>query len=386
MSIVDVDSHWEKPKLGTPEQRVKTLVGTVTADLLADVPPEKRPSIDVLTPKRLVEVFGRTDGSSRITDQPGSHDIPGRLAWCDKVGIDFQFINAGGFTGVELAVPDPSERRAAIRRSNDMLLDELDGHADRFAAVATVDLTDLDSAITELERCRARGSRAYHVRTEPPGGRSYAHPDFDRLWAATVGLGMVPYVHIGNTPSHYDPGWSNTGLGLPDAAGPQALMRLGQVARNHSVEVMLSALAFGGIFARYPSLTVLVAELGAGWLPFLLTRIDRSTDPHRPFDSDLMLGPWPHELSAGDYLRRNVRVTPLPSQADGMPTLRELPEMVVFSSDYPHIEGSATPLDDLAGELNALEPGVRKAFLGDTMCDVFERMGDPLPVRRGAEV
>jgi predicted TIM-barrel fold metal-dependent hydrolase len=285
------------------------------------------------------------------------------------------------------APSDPEARRRAIRAANDLLLDDLDVAPDRFSAVSIADVSDLDSGIAELERCRARGSRAYHLRAEPPGGISYAHPHFDRLCSASVDLGMMAYLHIGNTPAFFDAGWANMGIDHPDSPGRAGLLRLSNSQRTQAADTMLASMAYGGVFARHEKLTVLVSELWAGWIPFLALRLDQNTAPNRKQKSDIMLGRWPYEIGAGDYLRRNVRVSPLPGLGpDGIPTLLQEPGMVVFSSDYPHLEGSATPLDEYEPELSEMDPQLREAFLGKTMLDVFERMGDPLPIRRTTAV
>jgi predicted TIM-barrel fold metal-dependent hydrolase len=80
-------------------------------------------------------------------------------------------------------------------------------------------------------------------------------------------------------------------------------------------------------------------------------------------------------------VRRNVRATPLPGLGDRdvlSEGLRLLPEMLVFSSDYPHGEGNADPIALYEPELSALSPEVRRGFLGDNIAECFARTGDPL--------
>ena len=333
-----------------------------------------------------MEFFGKP-GASPMSQGLGASDVPGRLEWCDQVGIDFQFVNGGGFTGFELSIDDLDERRRTIRAANDAPLDDLAVRQDRFSGIAIGDASDLDVAIPELERCRARGSRAYHVRAEPQGGMSFAHPHFDRLWSASIDLGMVPYLHIGNTPAHFDAGWANVGIGVEGSVGGAALTRISNNARTQAAEIMLASLAYGGVFARHPKLTVFVSELWAGWVPFFVMRLNRNTAPGRKAQSDLFLGKWPFDIGAGDFLREHVRVSPLPGLGpDGLPALLQEPEMVVFSSDYPHLEGSPTPIDAYGAELSELDPELRKSFMGQNVIEVFERMGDPLPVKKPAGV
>jgi hypothetical protein len=80
-------------------------------------------------------------------------------------------------------------------------------------------------------------------------------------------------------------------------------------------------------------------------------------------------------------LRRNVRITPLPGFGDdeALTVAAQLPGMVVFSSDYPHLEGNAEPLELYQPALDSLDDHLRSLFLGDSIEECFARTGDPLP-------
>jgi predicted TIM-barrel fold metal-dependent hydrolase len=79
-------------------------------------------------------------------------------------------------------------------------------------------------------------------------------------------------------------------------------------------------------------------------------------------------------------LRRNVRVTPLPGFGDGdaLEFLAEFPSVCVFSSDYPHQEGNADPIELYRPALDALDDELRASFLGENMAACFARTGDPI--------
>ena len=79
-------------------------------------------------------------------------------------------------------------------------------------------------------------------------------------------------------------------------------------------------------------------------------------------------------------LRRNVRVTPLPGFGDveALDVVARLPEMCMFSSDYPHQEGNADPINLYRPGLDGLDDAVRDAFLGSNALESFARTGDPL--------
>jgi hypothetical protein len=78
-------------------------------------------------------------------------------------------------------------------------------------------------------------------------------------------------------------------------------------------------------------------------------------------------------------LRRRLRQAPEAHGPRGGAVGGE-PGMIVFSSDYPHIEGSATPIDEYRPELGELDAAVRTACLGSNIAHVLDRMGDPIPV------
>jgi predicted TIM-barrel fold metal-dependent hydrolase len=138
--------------------------------------------------------------------------------------------------------------------------------------------------------------------------------------------------------------------------------------------MMLNSLVFGGVFARHPRLTVLLEEMRVGWLPWFVSRVDAQTRPSPA------LGPWPFDLSGGEMLRRNVRVTPLIGfgDTDAFEVMTQLPEMCVFSSDYPHAEGNADPIALYGPRLDELDSAQRAFFLGGNMADCYARTGDAL--------
>jgi predicted TIM-barrel fold metal-dependent hydrolase len=80
-------------------------------------------------------------------------------------------------------------------------------------------------------------------------------------------------------------------------------------------------------------------------------------------------------------VRANVRATPLPGLGDQRvveDTLQQLPEMLVFSSDYPHGEGNADPIAIYEPALSSLDDTLKASFLGENIANCYARMGDPL--------
>jgi predicted TIM-barrel fold metal-dependent hydrolase len=384
--IVDVDSHWETTTFGGAEHPLEPwrdqlpkgldlLAFAIAGDLLRALPEAERPAARALLPA-LVDQAAQRGGPVVLHPQHDS-TAPERVAWMDAVGIDHCLVNPGGYwQHLDFVGAD---RPQAVRRCNEFLADQLADHADRLHPVAVVDLSDLDGAVVELERARAGGARAFFLSTvagRPPGGVSPGHPSWDTVWSAATALGMVAVVHIGNTASDFA-GWADIGWDRPGGAGVAGLVRLANTQRVHGAQNLLAALLYGGVFARHPHLTVLLEEMRVGWVPWFVATLERQAEPSP------ILGDWPWDASGAEMLRRNVRITPLPGigDVDALDVLAALPDMCVFSSDYPHLEGNADPVELYRPGLDALDDAVRTSFLGANVAACFDRMGDPLPSR-----
>jgi predicted TIM-barrel fold metal-dependent hydrolase len=385
-AIVDVDSHWTFPyEFRIDQGPLRTFASElpdegdlfaffIAGDLLRSLSADERPTADQLFPTRQQPGLGETHVPPRFEGNRLPSLASDRLEWMDRIGIGYALVNSGSFPAAFPLIADDKARRGYIRACNDELAGALDGHADRLGAVTYADLTDLDGAIAELTRMRAAGSRAFSIIAEPVGGRSLGHPHFDRLWSAVTDLGMIVSVHTGLAPAMFGD-WGRLGLDFaqPDARG--RLLRMANVQRHQAVELILTAMVFGGVFERHPKLTVLVAELNLYWLPGLISRLEMFGSW-----SDNVFGPWLAKESPADILRRQVRASPLPGlgDLDALDVLEALPDMIVFSSDYPHSEGNADPVALYGPRLNSLPAKVHADFMGSTIRECFARMGDPV--------
>jgi predicted TIM-barrel fold metal-dependent hydrolase len=98
---------------------------------------------------------------------------------------------------------------------------------------------------------------------------------------------------------------------------------------------------FSGALERYPDLKIVLAEIGIGWLPYMLERMD---DTYRKFldapdfwrsQSRLALS-----MPPSAYFRRQISAT-FQSDLAGMRLLDVLGEdRVMWASDYPHADST----------------------------------------------
>ncbi|MBL7496677.1 amidohydrolase family protein [Frankia sp. CNm7] len=380
--IFDVDCHLEVSL--TPQEHPlrrfadrfpstdEDITHAIAGELYRATPEDSRP------PAYAVQAF-LPDANRSASEQatvPGEREprfvvssVAERLGWMDRIGIDKALVNPGSYFALCEHMGD--DRPLAVTLCNDFLAERLEDGADRLFPVSMVDFSDLDRAVRELTWMRARGSRAFWIRAEPAGGVSPAHPDWDKIWSAATSLGMVAILHVGNAPANFDGGWGNAGWLDPTSTGVGGFFSFANSMRHHTPEKMLAAMLFGGVFGRHPNLTVLCEEIQNSWFPSFVTRIDRL--------SHTTVG-WPFERSVGEMVRHNVRSSPLIGMGDldVAELLTAFPEVMVFSSDYPHGEGNADPITLIENQLGKVPDDVRARFLGDNITDVFARMGDPV--------
>ena len=399
MKVIDVDAHFEPaadwlddfPDLRgrVPERLPDTdprfrmnsaemFAYFVSDDLLRDVPVERRMPIDRLVTPAMQVMFDPDrppgigyDGASQY---PELTDAAARVAWMDSQGIAVQNVITGAGYTLTRAISDPALGREVLEAINTWMSDATAPTDGRLLPVTCLRFEDLDWAIAELTRMRARGSRTFLVSSEPTGDVPPSHPDYDRLWSAATDLGMVPLVHVGLSPARYHPAWANTD-------DPAVIRVLSVLQPQQQALVFLNAMVFGGVLERHPNLTLLFSEHGIDWIRAATARMDQLASPGV---SPLLLGEYRLPLGPGEYVRRQLRVSPLPNPGESpVAVLEELPEVAVFSSDYPHFEGSGSPLEHYATELAGVTEERRASFLGGSIAECYARTGDPLPIPSG---
>jgi len=393
--VIDVDAHFEPgqdwlakypdlaarlPKLQGGALAVKVICG----DLVDSIPEERRPSLEELSPPGLLTLFAQEKAGEkeRRAEFEGRNQMEvantkARLKWMDEQGIDIQNVICLSGVTYQTFVDDMGLRQETVRVANDWLADTCDEGAGRLLPVTALDYTNLGWAIAEMKRMRRRGSRIVLIPGAPVGGKAIVHPDWEPFWQAVTDNGMIAMLHTGFERMKFDPGWSNMG------ADATLLRQFGSGYKHVTAQLNINAMVLSGLFERHPTLTLLVAERGIGWLPYLIADIDSKIDP----TAQLFLGEWKLPLKPSDYVRRNVRATPLDATSDNPLDLymQQLPDdMLLFSSDFPHFEGHIDPKDyyDRFFKIfeRRLRPGYREHFMGGNFLELLERTGDPLEV------
>jgi predicted TIM-barrel fold metal-dependent hydrolase len=129
------------------------------------------------------------------------------------------------------------------------------------------------------------------------------------------------------------------------------------MAIGYPGELFLAALVYDGVLEKFPRLRIGVTELGATWLPSFLHFIDTGLRSFRNIQDLSHLS-----MKPSDYLRRQVVVSPFAGEDVGWVIEQAGAEMVAFSSDYPHHEGTDDPIRRFEASMAGIDDDARDAF------------------------
>lgn len=237
-----------------------------------------------------------------------------RLEAMDQAGVDRAVLSLSG-PGVQIERDRATACRRA-REANDFLSREIHKRQDRYAGFAHLPMQDPIAAANELERCVRDLGFCGAMINGHTNGAYLDDPAIDPFWARVEALGVPVYLHPADPPGPY-----------PTLAGCRSLKRAmwewGVETASHALR-----LVFGGVFDRFPGVTIILGHLGET-LPYLLWR----------FDSRAAIYGIRLPKAPSDYIRTHFVVT-----TSGMFSAEPLTcavnalgaDRVMFSVDYPY--------------------------------------------------
>ena len=243
------------------------------------------------------------------------------------------------------------------------------GEDARMMAVASIPLQDPAFAIRELETVMNEKVEAVWVPHGDAGGRSPGHSDFDPFWARLAEAGIPFVIHVGGYPLQLPKAWMNNGQPVPQdwMGGGENVRGKDFTIMHHAPERFLSALLLDGVFERFPALRGASVELGAGWAPAFIERLD---------DLVAIFGRTEPALRAfkrkpSEQLTQQFGFTPFPTENVARLVERSNSDLYLFSSDYPHAEGGRNPIGNFEAGLVGQSESTCEAFWSGNFERIF---------------
>ncbi len=269
---------------------------------------------------------------------PGHRIIEFRQQVLDEVGIDKQVLT---FTSPGTHIEDPERSVPLARMVNDALAEIVAERPDRFTALATLPLNNVEGTLAEFDRATNElGFRGFMLFSNVCGV-ALADERYWPMYERASDQGTVLYIHP------IDP------VGVA-AMTEYWLMPL--VGFLMDTTLAAAHLVFAGVPERYPGIKWVLGHLG-GAVPYLAERFDRGFYAFEDCRANIDKPP-------SEYLKKFYYDT-----VNFDPKCLELaldfagPSQILAGSDYPHKIGS---LEMMLESLNALDVSDedRAAILG----------------------
>jgi predicted TIM-barrel fold metal-dependent hydrolase len=234
-----------------------------------------------------------------------------------------------------------------------------------------VPLVDFDRAAAMADEALADGAAALLVASGCPPGHSPSHLGLDPVWARAQEAGVPVVFHVGGTGDLIDPAYFRNGLPVPPDfhGGEENFRSVDYMGIPGPPAQTLATMIFDGVFERFPELRLGVIEQGAIWVPSWMRQMESAFEAFARHEERLRA----LSLRPSDYVRRQLRFTPYPTDDVGWITEQAGPEVCLFSSDYPHVEGGRRPLERFEASLGDASDEVRQRFYCDNFLDLMGR-------------
>lgn len=306
---------------------------------------------DLIAKSKEIQALGAFDGSDR-------------RAAMDLLGFKKQLVFAT-HSVVQPFHPSSKTRtdlRYGATRAHNRHMADFCSHDDRLMPVGVVPLDDPKHAIEELEFALELGMQSIWIPHRAPIGMSPGHVDLEGFWETLAESGTPFLLHVGGSPLQALKAWSNNGrAAVKDWMGGGENVRTKDAALMHQPpETFISMLLLDGVFERHQKLRGAAVELGAGWVPEMLKRLDAITKIYSRVDESVRF-----ERPPSVQLTEQMGFTPFPHEDVSTLIEQSNPELYLFSSDYPHVEGGRDPIGKFEKHLADATDEVKDYFYAE---------------------
>jgi uncharacterized protein len=290
----------------------------------------------------------------------GAFDPTDRSRALDLLGFDAQLVFST-FAPTQFTGHDLELLYGGARAHNRAMADFCSADR-RLIAVGLVPLEDSELAARGVDEALALGCGAVLVPSAPPRDKSPTHPDFDGVWARLQDAGVPFMLHVGGGGRLVRPAFHNNGRPVTDFLGGGENIRAKDFMAIHQpAEMFLSCMVLDGVLEKFPRLRGGCIEQGAMWVVPWLKRLDIAQTTFRRTEPALAM-----PRTASEYIHGRVWFTPFATEPVGWMIEQAGDDLFLFSSDYPHPEGTRDPVGRFERSLAAVaEPAKDRFYAGN---------------------
>ena len=246
----------------------------------------------------------------------------------------------------------------------------------RLLPTAYVPLADFARSADIAAAAIKQGFAGLLIPSQCPRGHSPSHTGLFPVWAMAEEARLPILFHVGGGGVLLNPDYFKNGLPIPPDfhGGDENFRSVDYMAIPTPVMQTLATMLLDGVMERHSTLKFGVIEQGAGWLPSWMRYLDSAYEAFARHEERLQK----LTMRPSDYVRRQIRATPYPTEDTGWIAREAGPEVCLFSSDYPHVEGGRNPIKRFETHLAAADEVTKARFYTHNFVDL---MGSALAAR-----
>jgi predicted TIM-barrel fold metal-dependent hydrolase len=241
----------------------------------------------------------------------------------------------------------------------------------RLLASCYVPLVDFDRAAGMADEALSMGAAALLVASGCPPGHSPSHIGLDPVWARAEEARIPVVFHVGGTGELIDRNYFRNGLPVPPDfhGGEENFRSVDYMGIPGPPAQTLATMIFDGVLERFPDLRIGVIEQGAIWVPSWTRQMEAAFEAFARHEERLRA----LTLRPTEYVERQVRFTPYPTEDVGWLVEQSGPDICMFSSDFPHVEGGRRPLERFDASLAraGVDDITKRHFYQDNFVDLM---------------
>lgn len=302
----------------------------------------------------------------------GAFDAADRSVAMDLLGFKKQLVFSTHSPAFPFSASSkvPMHLRYAAARGHNRHMAEFCGQDARLMGVAIVPLDEPASALDEARWAIDNGLEAIWVPHRAPLGHAPGHVDLEAFWQLLAESGTPFVLHVGGAPLQIHKSWGNNGRGATRdwLGGGENVRTKDAMALHQPAELFISMLVADGVFARHPQLRGASVELGAGWVPELLRRLDGVARAFGKVDTSIQF-----ERSPSEQLTQQMAFTPMPHEDVAGMMAQSDTGLYLFSSDYPHIEGTRDPIARFERTIADADESLKTQFYSENFLRIWPK-------------
>ena len=315
---------------------------------------------DAATVRELLALGDQITRGPKWHQALGAFHGPERSRALDLMGFARQVVFSSFCAGLIFRSPEDVAYTTA-QAHNRAMASFCQGDA-RLYGVAMAPLQNVPRTINLIEEALNLGLKGIWIGADAPGGRSPGHPAHDPIWQLLASRRAPFILHVGSAPINIDDAWMNDGN--PQAAsargGAEVIGSKDLTVIHHAAQRFISALVLDGVLERFPDLKGGIIEIGAGWVPDMIRRLDHAVSIWARSEPQLAAMTRP----PSEQIRAQLRFTPYPFEDVGQIVSESNADLYLFSSDYPHAEGGRDPIGRFLNTTERLSETERDKFFG----------------------